>query len=236
MQVLDNLLDNAARFTENGTIGIEVCEKQNQAQIRVRDTGSGIDSMETEKLFEPYFQTSRGDSGAGSLGFGLALVKGIVEMHGGRVEAHSEGPGKGSEFIVALPLAASEQPRVDESAADATPQRRILVVDDNRDSADMFAALLEAMGQDVRVAYSGGSALDIAEEMRPQIAFLDVSMPGMDGRELARRLREQFTEEQLTMIALTGFASKDVPAPEFAHHLLKPATSEAVVSYLSKCC
>jgi CheY-like chemotaxis protein len=100
----------------------------------------------------------------------------------------------------------------------------------------MFAALLEAMGQDVRVAYSGGSALDIAEEMRPQIAFLDVSMPGMDGRELARRLREQFTEEQLTMIALTGFASKDVPAPEFAHHLLKPATSEAVVSYLSKCC
>jgi CheY-like chemotaxis protein len=201
----------------------------------VRDTGIGIEPSERAALFEPYYQTDRERSGAGSLGFGLALVKALVRLHGGTVEASSAGLHRGSEFAFTLPLAETAG-RPEPTPQRPTPApRRILVVDDQRDNADTFAAMLRLLGQQVQVAYSGEEALATARQHRPEVAFLDLSMPRMDGRELARQLRQLYPPAELTLIALTGYARAiDAPGdPVFQCYLLKPATLDAVAVLLS---
>jgi signal transduction histidine kinase/ActR/RegA family two-component response regulator len=233
-QVLDNLLRNAVSYTEHGRIAITARRGSDQARVAVHDTGAGLEKTECAAIFEPYYQTESGKR-SGGLGLGLTLVKGIVERHGGTVQVHSAGRGTGSEFIFTLPLSKSVPDTTGVMTAPKLKSRRILVVDDQPDNADMFAAMLELLGFQVRVAYSGNAALRIAWEQRPEVAFLDLSMPNMDGRELAQRLREMFTATELTLIALTGFGQEQTTAREagFEHYLLKPATADRVVELLS---
>jgi len=236
-QVLDNLLGNAIKYTEpGGRITVAAEKAGGHASITVRDTGIGIDPDEIETLFEPYRQAGGGDRKAG-LGLGLTLAKRLVELHGGTVTAHSEGPGRGSEFTIRLPLATPEQAPATARVADRPlpPQRRILVVDDDADVADSLGALLSALGQQVEVAYAGERGLASALAHRPQIAFLDLSMPGMSGVELSRRLREHFPPEALTLVALSGHDRRAAVAEggAFEHHLLKPAGIDRVRELLS---
>jgi CheY-like chemotaxis protein len=166
----------------------------------------------------------------GGLGIGLTLVKRLVEMHGGTVEARSEGPGKGSEFVIRLPLSA-EVP-VPVAAGPAAPEaarfpRRVLIVDDNRDAADSLRMLLELLGAEVAVAYDGAGAFDALAAQRPAVVLLDIGMPGMDGFEVARRIRRDPRYRDVTLIALTGWGQDDIRerarAQGFDHHLTKPA-------------
>jgi two-component system, chemotaxis family, CheB/CheR fusion protein len=233
-QVLDNLLRNAVGYTEHGRITVTLRKQEGHASFSVCDTGMGVDPAIAERLFDPFNQTELGRR-AGGLGLGLALVKRLVEMHGGVVSLHSEGPGHGSEFSFTLPLAESMPAVWTGATSTKLRARRILVVDDQADNAEMFAALLESLGQDVRAAYGARAALEIAREYRPEIAFLDLSMPEIGGRELARLLRRDFPTDELTLIALTGFAKDhpDARDSEFARHVLKPATMAAVVELLA---
>lgn len=160
-----------------------------------------------------------------------------MEAHGGSVRAHSDGPGSGARFIFTIPLATHVAPLVTPPASvEATPpRRRILVVDDQADNADMFGLLLETLGQDVAVAYDGQSAIELARQFQPRVAFLDVTMPGMNGAETARRLRQTLSSESVTLVAVTGHEKTHgaVQGGEFDHHLLEPVTREAVVALLN---
>jgi two-component system CheB/CheR fusion protein len=233
-QILDNLLRNAVAYTDAGTITVSVRLEATHARITVRDTGTGIDQHDANALFKPYQQREDGRR-SGGLGLGLTLVKGLVEAHGGTIGFHSDGRDKGSEFSFTLPLAKTAP--MDGHAAPITPltSRRILVVDDQRDVADMFAALLEQLGQEVTIAYDGATALSLAREVRPQVAFLDLSMPGMNGPDLAHALREDFPNGDLTLIAVTGFGTNHPAArsAEFDHRLLKPVTADSVSALLN---
>src|SRR5690606_22958706 len=188
-QVFSNLLNNAARYTPaGGRIAVSACREGDGVVVAVRDTGVGIAAENLTRVFEMFVQGDR--TQAGGLGIGLALVRALVEMHGGRVEARSEGAGRGSEFAVSLPLAplegadavASAGVQAGDEPAGATAARlRIVVVDDNRDAADALASLLELLGADVTVAYGGESALDAIRERRPRLALVDLGMPVVDG-------------------------------------------------------
>lgn len=233
-QVIDNLLRNAVAYTERGRITIGIRKQEAHARFSVKDTGIGINPADAGRVFEPFSQTDPGRH-TGGLGLGLSVVKHLVEMHGGSVALTSDGPGTGSEFSFTIPLAESAPAAAPKSEPPHLGARRILVVDDEPDNADMFAIMLEQLGQEVQVAYEGGAALDIAKKFRPQVVFLDLSMPNLGGRELAHRLRQDFPNSDLALVALTGF-TKDHPDardPEFARHLLKPATMESVVEILN---
>jgi two-component system, chemotaxis family, CheB/CheR fusion protein len=233
-QMVGNLLSNALNYTDKGQITVSVSKDAAHASIAVKDTGIGVNPDHIPALFTP-FQTAEPKRGGG-LGMGLSLVKRLVELHGGQIEFRSDGPSSGSTVSFTLPLA---QP----GASAASPAdflvpapRRILVVEDQHDVADMFAAMLQKMGQQVKVAYDGEAALEIALEQRPQIAFLDVAMPGMSGVELARRLRQTFpSPSKLTLVAFTGYGA-DNPLfkdNDFDHHLLKPPTMERIAALLN---
>jgi two-component system, chemotaxis family, CheB/CheR fusion protein len=231
-QILDNLLGNAINFTErDGRISIVARRQNDEALVCVTDTGDGMDPDQIAALFQPYRQAVGGRP-TGGLGLGLTLVKRLVEMHGGTVSAHSDGLGHGSEFRVTLPLSHGQAQRPAELDAPAR-SHRILVVDDEADVADMFAALLEELGQQVRVAYDGETALQIARKQRPQMAFVDLAMPSMSGREVAKRLRQQFPPQELRLVALTGHGTASTQDGEFQHHLMKPAEMETVVTLLN---
>jgi CheY-like chemotaxis protein len=200
------------------------------AVVSVRDNGVGIAPEMLPRVFEIFTQVGvrpyrRSQEG---LGIGLTLVQSLVQMHGGTVAVSSEGLGKGAEFIVRLPLAAS--PATDEvqspSRETGPLQFRILVVDDNYDSADSMSMMLRSLGAEVHVAHSGQGALRELESFRPHIALLDIGMPGMDGYELARRIREQSAFRDLVLIALTGWSQEEDRRRSFAagfdHHLIKP--------------
>ena len=248
-QVLGNLLSNAVKYTEpDGSVTLAAERQGDVAVIKVRDSGVGIAPEALATLFDPFSQIedSRHHSEHG-LGLGLALVKSLVELHGGTVEAHSEGLGKGCEFRVRLPLASAPAASAESTAPGPTAPshsrprlrpRRILVVDDNRDIADPFAALLRALGHQVEVAYGGEIGLRIAQKLRPEVAFLDLGMPGMDGFELARRLREDFPPEALTLVAVTGYGQDEARAQAreagFDHHLLKPTDLATVTALLDE--
>jgi CheY-like chemotaxis protein len=199
----------------------------------VHDTGVGVDPARTAALFEPFSVGDLRAPGDG-LGLGLALVKRLVEMHDGTVAFHSEGLGCGSEVTFTLPLARDEIPAA-AVPPDLPPPRRVLVVDDQHDVAEMFGRLLESMGQDVRVAYGGEAALAVARTYRPHVAFLDLAMPGMDGAELARRLREEFPPEQLILVATSGYPHDESSDGDrlFAHYLLKPIAPEKITALLN---
>jgi PAS domain S-box-containing protein len=242
-QVIANLLNNAAKFTPaGGSIGLTVTAVNGEAIIQVRDAGVGIPADMLPRVFDMFTQVDmdRGRS-RGGLGIGLTLVKSLTEQHGGSVEAHSAGPGQGSEFVVRLPIAApmsiSSQP-VKNGAYHENGQlpRRILVVDDNRDSADSLSVLLKLMGNEVRTAYDGPTALKEADHFRPELALLDLGMAGMSGFELARHLRAHPELQEVVLVAVTGWGQKEdrhrTQEAGFDHHLTKPVDYDLLRSVL----
>lgn len=235
-QVFSNLLNNAAKYTEEGgRIELVVEADDKEARIRVRDTGVGIPTTLLPQVFDLFTQAERTlDRTQGGLGIGLTIVKNLVELHGGSVEAYSEGPGRGSEFRVRLPLSGalpnSQMAPVAASAPATAQKLRILVVDDNVDVAESVAVLLGLEGHQTRTAYTGAAALALAAAFQPQVVLLDLGLPGMDGYEVARRLRAEPATAKARIIALTGYGQ---PADRertrlngFDQHLVKPVEPE----------
>jgi len=231
-QIFSNLLNNAVKYTDpGGSIEVAMRSAVDEAVVSVADTGIGIPRDVLPHVFDLFAQVNRApDRDSGGLGIGLSLVRGLVELHGGAVEAHSEGEGRGSRFVVRLPLSASIEAK---AAPLPTPftkvsARRVLVVDDTPDVADSFALLLELLGAQVKIAYSGAQALKACAEFEPELVFLDLSMPQMDGFETARRLRASPSGRGVSLIALTGWGEERTRqrAREagFDRHLTKPAT------------
>jgi PAS domain S-box-containing protein len=232
-QVFANLLTNAAKYTgAHGVIGLSAEREGDRVAVTVRDTGIGISPEHLPHVFEMFSQVERViDRSKGGLGIGLSLVRGLVEMHGGRITAESPGPGQGSTFTVRLPTAADApvQPvgQEDEPATGAPgPQIRILVVDDNRDGADSLTMLLRLFGHDVRTAYDGEDAIRVAEEYRPEVIVLDVGMPKLNGYEVCRRIRQQPWGRDMVLIACTGWGQEEdrrrTEEAGFTHHVVKP--------------
>jgi CheY-like chemotaxis protein len=177
-----------------------------QVRVTVRDNGIGIDPARLEQVFDMFYQAGKSQGG---LGIGLALVKGLVELHGGSIRARSEGEGRGSEFVMTLPRAAADEPAQVADGADtgqhAVMPLRVLVADDNRDSALSWSILVEGQGHEVEVAYDGLAALKAAEAIKPQVALLDIGMPHLDGFEVARRIRATRWGRNAYLVAITGW-------------------------------
>jgi PAS domain S-box-containing protein len=239
VQVLSNLLNNAATYTDTGgAIDLILEPLPNEAVIRVRDNGRGIAAELLPRVFDVFTQDDRSlDRTQGGLGLGLVLARRLVEMHGGRVEAHSAGPGQGAEFVVYLPRLAPAAPATESGEAGGGPAPcamglRVLVVDDNVDSADSMALLLSLDGHETRTAFDGPGALAAAAEFLPQAVLLDIGLPGMDGYEVARRMRELPGLRNVLMIAITGYGQEDdrarSKAAGFDHHLVKPVDPDAL--------
>ena len=231
-QVFANLLNNAAKYTDpGGRIEITVQRGADGAVVSVTDTGVGIAKDMLPRVFDIFAQA--GDIHArskGGLGIGLALTRGLVALHEGTVEAHSEGEGRGASLIVRLPLSANVEAGARPSkamAARARAPRHVLIVDDVPDVADSLALLLETLGANVRVARSGAEGLALFAEFAPELVLLDIGMPGMDGIETARRMRELPTGRKATLVALTGWGEaetrKRVKEAGFDRHITKPA-------------
>jgi CheY-like chemotaxis protein len=242
-QVFANLLNNAAKYTDSGgPISVTARLDGEQVRVSVRDTGIGIQPEMLPRVFEMFTQVGPADSRAqGGLGIGLALVRALVEMHGGRVEAQSGGPGQGSEFVVRLPVVGTSAKEIGTAQRASKPSgqvlsQRVLVVDDNHDAADSLGMLLKFLGADVRIAYDGASAIEAAEAFRPAVVFLDIGMPGMDGLEVARRIHEREGLRSVTLIALTGWSQEDdrrrTRLAGIDYHLVKPADLNALQALL----
>lgn len=232
-QVVSNLLNNAAKYTpEGGRIELSADRDGNEVIIRVRDNGAGLAPETLPKVFELFSQVGKTlDRSQGGLGIGLALVKQLVEMHGGHVAAESHGLGQGSAFVVRLPLAPMQANNREQLAAEGDPRslsvpRRILVVDDNVDGAETLATLLMLSGHTVERAHTGPDALKAAYAFQPRVMFLDIDLPGINGYEVARRLRSDSAITGLILVALTGWGSEDdrrrAQSIGFNHHLTKP--------------
>ncbi|HYO14338.1 MAG TPA: ATP-binding protein [Thermoanaerobaculia bacterium] len=236
-QVVANLLMNAAKYTEpGGVVAVKAEPRGDEVELAVEDSGVGIPPHLLPHVFDLFVQGERSiDRSQGGLGLGLAIVKSLTELHGGRVEAHSEGPGRGSRFVVRLPLA-TELPAPFEAAGEVgapsgVVRRRILIVDDNRDAAEMLAELLSLAGHETWIAEDGPSALALAAKIEPEVALLDIGLPVMDGHELAMRLRQQ-SQRPLLLIAVTGYGQREdrerARAAGFDDHLVKPIDLEAL--------
>jgi CheY-like chemotaxis protein len=239
-QVVSNLLTNAARYTPSGgRIEVSAARADGEIVLRVRDSGMGIEPAMLPNLFEMFVQGAQGrDRTAGGLGLGLALVRSLTMLHGGTVSAHSDGPGRGSEFVVRLPASKHVLPadsvRPDGLAREAhAGGRRILVVDDNRDAAQMVAELLADAGHDVKMANDPCEALSLAENFHPEIAILDIGLPVMDGYMLGRELRARLSADPPTLVALTGYGQggdkRRSMEERFAFHLVKPVDSKVLL-------
>jgi len=231
-QMLDNLVRNAVTYSDaGGRITVTVEPQDGAAAISVTDTGIGIERQHLERIFDPYRRIDRGRPAAG-LGLGLTLVKRLVELHGGTITAGSDGPGKGTRITMTLPVASST-PSLRATPAASPPRRRVLIVDDERDVADTFMAVLAGLGQDVRVAYRGEDAVAEALDQPADVVFVDLAMPGMNGYAVARDLRKTFGD-RVTLVALSGHAAADGQDGElFDRHLLKPASIEALAEILA---
>lgn len=240
-QVIANLLNNAVKYTdEGGTITVTVRQTSQHVSITIKDTGIGISSEALPRVFEMFVQenaTTRPHSG---LGIGLTLVRSLVEMHGGTVEACSEGRGRGSEFTVLLPLASSTPASSDNTILPIRReygQTRVLVVDDNEDAAESLGALLRMLGASVRVALDGRSAIEMFDGFRPAAVFLDLGMPDMDGYEVAHQIRSRPDARDTVLIALTGWSQerdrRRTAEAGFDRHLAKPADLETLQSVLT---
>jgi CheY-like chemotaxis protein len=245
-QVMGNLLSNATKYTDpGGHILLTARQEGSELVLRVRDTGVGIAPDMLPRIFDLFVQAERRlDRSQGGLGIGLTLVRKLVDMHGGTVTAHSEGPGKGSEFVVRLPTLTPEQqreflqkpPEVPQRVAPSAPHR-ILVVDDNVDAAESLAVLLRLEGHEVRVACDGPAALAAAQADPPEMMVLDLGMPEMDGFEVAQRLRGLPATRGTLLVALTGWAQEEdrrrCYEAGFDGHLSKPVEWEALRQFLA---
>jgi CheY-like chemotaxis protein len=245
-QVVVNLLTNAAKYTdEGGRVALTLEREGGEAVLRVRDTGVGIAPDLLPRIFDLFTQAERSlDRAQGGLGVGLTVVQKLVEMHRGRVEVYS-ALGRGSEFVVRLPVV--QLPGHQPQAAPVEPAKRpahpfrVLVVDDNVDQADSAALLLRGSGHEVRAAYSGPTALEVAVEYRPDLVLMDLGLPGMDGYEVARRLRQQPGLKDAVLVAVTGYGQESdrqrSQGAGFDHHLVKPVNMqelEAILATLTK--
>ena len=246
-QVVSNLLTNAAKYTpEGGCIELAAVREGGEVIVRVTDTGLGIPPGMLAEVFEMFTQVNRTlDRSQGGLGIGLALVKRLVELHGGTITAASPGLGEGSTFTVRLPLVEADaretEPRSTPEATSAqSPMsgRRVLVVDDNVDGAESLAKMLQICGHETRTAHSGPEALDAARPFNPEVVFLDIGLPGMNGYEVAKRLRAEPSLSGAVLVALTGWGSEDNKRQSreagFDFHLTKPVEVTAIESILAR--
>jgi CheY-like chemotaxis protein len=226
-------VSNAAKFTEHeGRIEVTLDEQDSEALLRVRDTGIGIEPRLLPYIFDLFTQAEQGlDRAQGGLGIGLTVARSLVEMHGGTIEAHSAGKGHGAEFVVRLPLTAPVSR--EEDGAQPSPgerrtagQTRVVIVDDNRDAADSLADLASLWGYAARPVYDGEQALRVVAEEVPNAIVLDIGMPGMNGYDVARRLRSLPGGKEALLVALTGYATEEDRRRSheagFDHHLVKP--------------
>ena len=243
-QVVANLLNNAAKYTDaGGEISLSVERAGDQAVLRVRDTGVGIATEMLPRVFDMFTQLDRSENRAqGGLGIGLSLVRSLVTMHDGTVQASSDGRGKGSEFQIRLPLAmggleAGEKPSCREQSCPRKRTLRILVVDDNRDAAHSVATLLRMLGYEIEVAHDGPASLEVAAAYRPDVVLLDIGLPGMDGYEVARRMRDLPPLANVSLIALTGWGQEEdrrrSQIAGFNYHLIKPLNLNSLESLLA---
>ena len=241
-QIVSNLLTNAAKYTDSGG-RIELSSQVADGRLRlmVKDNGIGLSPAALSQIFTMFAQVD-GSAGRseGGLGIGLALVKGLVALHGGTVRASSEGKGRGSIFTVELPLAATRTDTAAPPVSDATTiagSRRVLVADDNRDAADTLGLLLELYGHEVRIAHSGNAALEVAHSFRPNVALLDIAMPDLSGYDVARNLRLDTTSPRIVLIALTGYGQdgdkERAHEAGFDHHLTKPVDPSKLEALIS---
>jgi len=240
-QALANILSNAAKYTEpRGRIDVEAHVDSGEVVISIKDNGIGIPKKLLPEVFELFMQGDRAlDRSQGGLGIGLALVRSLIEFHQGTVSAESDGAGRGSKFVVKLPL--SQPPLLVGATTEPLPAdcppRRVLIVDDNRDSAESMAALLRVARHEVHVAHTGPAGLELATEHRPEIVFLDIGLPGMNGFEVAQRLRKIPEGVRATIVAITGYGQPDdrkrSQEAGFDQHLVKPLDPVVVQRILS---
>jgi signal transduction histidine kinase/CheY-like chemotaxis protein len=240
-QVFANLLNNAAKYTDaGGRVGLSVRRDDGWAVVAVRDSGIGIDARQLPRVFDMFAQLQPAlERSRGGLGIGLALANGLVELHGGTMQARSEGAGRGSEFVVRLPLVHAQHDRRADGPGQAPPRHgrhRLLVIDDNEDAARTLAVVLELQGQEVRIGFDGESALAMAQAWRPDVAVIDIGMPGLNGYEVCRRIREQPWGERMTLVACTGWGQAEdrerAREAGFDHHLVKPVEADDVLRLL----
>ncbi len=231
-QIFTNLLNNAVKYTEaGGHIRLAAERQGDEVVVSIRDTGIGISAEHLPHLFEMFSQVAPAlERSTGGLGIGLALVRGLVGLHGGSVAAHSAGLGHGSELVVRLPVAAAPAPAPSQPGAEqhspSGARRRILIADDNLDSVEVLSLVLEHAGYEVRMAHDGPEAVQAAATFRPDVALLDIGMPGLNGYEAARRIREQPGGWDMVLVAITGWGQADdkrrAREAGFDHHLTKP--------------
>ena len=239
-QVISNMLTNAARYTHRGGhVHLTLAQQDSVAVVSVTDDGIGVPVAMLERVFEMFTQVDRTlEKTTGGLGIGLSLSRSLIEMHGGTIEAQSAGEGRGSAFVVRLPVVKSgetEPARVDaevQSAPAIGGARRVLVVDDNGDAAESLAALLEMLGNDVRTANDGESGMTVAESFRPDIMLLDIGMPKLNGYDACRRIREQSWGSDMVLVAMTGWGQEEDKRRSleagFNAHLVKPVEFDAL--------
>lgn len=239
-QVVVNLLNNAAKYTPaGGHIWLSYGRENDRLSLAIRDDGLGIEPHMLAKIFDMFTQVRHSlDRSEGGLGIGLTVVQRLVQMHDGSVSAESAGIGQGSKFIVELPLAA---PPSFESPGDASPavghsSRRVLIVDDNRDSASTLAILLRHAGYETAIAYDGLSGVKVAQSFQPEVALLDIGLPGIDGYTLAQRLRSNQKLKHTLLVAVSGYGQPDdrrrSQEAGFDHHLVKPINSEHLLQLI----
>ena len=240
-QILVNLLTNAAKYTPSGgRIQVIAGVEAGEVVFRVRDNGIGILPELLPKMFDLFTQGDRSlDRSEGGLGIGLTLVRSLAELHGGTVTATSAGPGKGSEFVVRLPAApraGASSDRDGGAEAPSSRRARVLVVDDNVDTANGMARLLKFSGHEVRVAHNGEAALTLAREYRPEVLLLDIGLPGLDGYELASAVRREGWSEGSVLIAVSGYGEEEAryrsKAAGFQHHLIKPVNFDTILTLI----
>ncbi|HEV8071420.1 MAG TPA: response regulator [Planctomycetaceae bacterium] len=240
-QILSNLLNNAAKFTEpGGTISLAAKRDGGEVLISVKDNGVGIPAEVMPCVFQMFAQFD-GHRSQGGLGIGLQLVKSLVEMHGGTIEASSAGADQGSEFVVRLPLALNSTHAADPPVAAEAPasgRLRVLIIDDNQDNVDSLRLLLGLMGHNVRAALEGMEGIRVAEEFRPDVVLLDIGMPKLDGHEVCRRIRAHDWGRSMVLIAQTGWGQDEdrrrTQAAGFDCHLVKPIDHAALTDMLAR--
>jgi PAS domain S-box-containing protein len=242
-QVISNLLSNAAKYTDpGGRIALTIERQDRAALLRVHDTGIGMDSETLHHVFELFYQADTAFSRTrGGLGVGLTLVRRLVELHGGRIDAYSEGLGKGSEFTVRLPLISAAVESVEMPRTEPPPVpsggRRILIVDDNADTAETVALLVQSWGYKTAIANDATAAIEVTKSFRPDIALLDIGLPRMNGFELARSLRKLPESAKILLIAITGYGrEQDREAAHLAgfnHYMVKPVAVDRLQALLA---